>query len=258
MPAELRVARLPAPLVGVDPDVLEHALDVPRATVGGVRLVGDTVDRARDAAELVAGEGLQDRLLHVVQVGAVPRPTGRRSAGTHRRGCARSPGSVKISPQFDSSIACTHGFSSTIRRKASNLRKPEPSCCLMRPSVVGQMGHLSWQMVDASRPIVVVSRLGSHPLGVTCAASHRNAIPREFSRRPRARPARARGRAPGWRSGGHAGEGLEVALGVDETAGVAADRPHGAVALRRVAVPRGVRSSPGTSYTVARAATSAA
>src|SRR5439155_1506340 len=69
------------------------------------------------------------------------------------------------------------------------------------PSVVGQMGHLSWQMVDASRPIVVVSRLGSHPTGVTCAASHRNAIPREFSRRPRARPARARGRAPGWRSG---------------------------------------------------------
>src|SRR2546427_13260406 len=119
----------------------------------------------------------------------------------------------------------------------------------MRPSVVGQMGHLSWQMVDASRPIVVVSRLGSHPMGVTCAASHRNAIPREFSRRPRARPARARGRAPGWRSGGHAGEGLEVALGVAETAGGAADRPLGAVALRRGAVPRGVRSSQGPTYT---------
>ena len=59
-------------------------------------------------------------------------------------------GFSRISPQLESSISETQGFSSTIFLKFSNLRKPERRVRPISPDAVGQEGHFSWQTVAAS------------------------------------------------------------------------------------------------------------
>src|SRR6185295_1371482 len=126
-------------------------------------------------------------------------------------------GFKKISPQFESSTRQIHGLLSIRRRNESNFRNPEPRFALISPVVVAQLGQASWQTVEASRRIAVVSKVPTPRTRRTSAPRHgRRQEPTIWGGAPRLLP-----RAPKVAGTSNPGDHRDVVLPVAAQAAAA-------------------------------------